>query len=254
MANFITTIWQGFLGLDYFWIIFILSVLATILTTVIYKYTTDQAKLKRIKKEMKEMREKQKKYAKDQKKLMQIQKEMMEKNMDMMKQSFKSMLYTFIPLILLFSWMAGALAYEPITPGQEFTITAFISESYPHNMSEIKISSVPALGFLMNEGYEPDKGRAVQWKTAAETEGTYTILIEGETFKETQEVLITNEKKYSPVKAEFRDKQIKSIVIGNKEVKPMEGAPIVGGFNWLWTYIVLSIIMSIALRKALDVA
>jgi uncharacterized membrane protein (DUF106 family) len=55
---------------------------------------------------------------------MSLQKEMMELNMEMMKQSFKSMLYTFIPLIILFTWMSANIAYEPINPGEEFTVTA----------------------------------------------------------------------------------------------------------------------------------
>jgi uncharacterized membrane protein (DUF106 family) len=256
MANIFIAIYQGFMSLPYFWLIFIISLLVTLLTTIIYKYTTDQKELKKIKKEMNELKIKMKKNSSDQKKMMSIQKEMLDKNMVMMKQSFKSMLYTFIPLILIFAWMNATIAFEPITPNSNVTITATISNSFPGELSSINISSIPATKITRNVGYEPgsDKVRAVQWIMETKGEGTYTILVESETFKQSKEILVTDERKYENPVSEYKNSQLKSIVVGNEKVRPFEGIGFLKGLNWLWTYIILSILMSIGLRKVMKIA
>jgi uncharacterized membrane protein (DUF106 family) len=244
------------MSLPYFWIIFIISLLATLLTTIIYKYTTNQKQLKQIKKEMKEMKAELKKYKNDQKKMMKVQKDMLEKNMIMMKQSFKSMLYTFVPLILIFAWLAATIAYEPISPGSNVTVTALISNSYPGDINAVNISSIPAANFTRNLGYTPanDKNKAIQWTMQAGGSGTYTILVESETFKQSKEILVTEGRKYTNPLSTYKESQLKEIIIGNSKVYPMKGIPLLQSFGWLGTYIVLSILMSIGLRKLLDVA
>lgn len=257
MASIFITGYQAFMNLPYFWIIFIISLLATLLTTIIYKYTTDQKQLKQIKKDLKESKEKMKKHKNDQKKMMQIQKDMLDKNMIMMKQSFKSMLYTFIPLILIFAWMASTIAYEPITPGSNITVTATISNNYPGDLNNIKISSLPQSEFTRNLGYEPEKkvkDRQIQWNMQVGEEGKYTILIESETFKQSKELLVTTERKYENPISSYKESQLKSITIGTQKVRPMTGIPLLEGFGWLGTYILLSVLMSIGLRKLMNVA
>ncbi|MCC7575081.1 DUF106 domain-containing protein [Candidatus Woesearchaeota archaeon] len=248
------TIIQGFMELPHFWIIFILSFIATIITTVIYKYATDQKRIKEIKLKLKELRKKTKDHQKDTKKVMELQKEMMSLNMEMMKQSFKSMLYTFIPLIILFTWMSANIAYAPINPGQEFTVTTQISNSYIHDLKDINLTIIPSGEVTRNEAHVPRKEnkREIQWKITAEEEGTHTIIIESPTFKETKEVLITNTKKYvNPIK-DIKNSQLLKITVGNEPVKPLK--PIGLGLNWLWTYILLSVVLSTGIRKLLKVA
>jgi uncharacterized membrane protein (DUF106 family) len=256
MANIFIAIYQAFINLPYFWMIFVMAFLVTLLTTVIYKYTTDQKTLKVIKTDMKDLKEKLKKHSNDQKKMMSIQKEMLDKNMIMMRQSFKSMLYTFIPLILIFAWMNATIAYEPILPNSNVNITATISNSYPGDLTKINISSIPQATITRNVGYDPgnDKIKAVQWTMQTKANGTYNVIIESETFKQSKEILVTSDRKYVNPLAQFKDSQLKSVVIGNNKVKPLLGVPVIGGLNWLWTYIILSVFMSLGLRKIMNVA
>ena len=251
-ANIIT----GFLDLPYILIILILSTIATLITTLIQKYLTDQKKIKAIKKEMKQLKEQQKKHRDDSKKLMAIQKEMLQKNMDIMKQSFKTMMYTFIPLILFFSWMSANIAYQPINPEQEFTITLTISQSYPYELNTINITSVPPLNFTLNPAHTPKKEtlREIQYKTQAEKPGIYTILIESPTFKHTHEILISQDKKYTQPEQPIKNSQLRKIVTGNQKVQPFQEIGIPLKTNWLWTYILISVLLSLGLRKILDVA
>jgi uncharacterized membrane protein (DUF106 family) len=256
MASIFVAIYYGFMALPYFWIIFIISLLATLLTTVIYKYTTDQKMLKQIKKDMKDMKEQLKKHKNDQKKMLKIQKEMLDKNMIMMKQSFKSMIYTFVPLILVFAWLAATIAYQPILPDSNVTITAVISNSYPGDMNSINISSMPPTTITRNPGYAPanDKNKEIQWVMQVGGNGTYTVMIESQTFKQSKEILVTTGKKFSNPISLYKESQLKEIIVGNEKVRPLAGVPVLKVFGWLGMYIILSIAMSIGLRKLLDVA
>lgn len=251
------SIWQGFMDLPYFWIILVMALLVTLFTTIIYKYTTDQKRLKEIKTKLKELRKKQKEHKGDTKKIMSLQKEMMSLNMEMMKQSFKSMLYTFLPLILLFTWMSANIAYEPINPGDEFTITARISNSFPHELKDINLTMIPEGEVSRNEGYvaSRESRREIQWKAVALEEGTYTAIIKSPTFEETKEILITESKDYlNPVET-FGQSQLLRIEIGNEAVRPLGSFSLFGMRpNWLFTYIIISIILSIFIRRLFKVS
>jgi len=253
---FFESIYNSFLSLSYVLIILIVSIIITIITTLIYKYTTDQKKLKKNKEVIKELRDKMKKNKNNQKKMMEIQQEMMSKNMEMMKSSFKPMLYTFIPLILLFSWMTGTLAYEPLMPNQPFTITATLAETYTGEYSDINVTSVPEMKITYDDKFFPEKEglKQARWVVTPEKEGQYTFLLEGDTFKQTKEVIVSNKKNYENPLAEYKDSQLKSVTIGNKPVKPFEGVPILGGLSWLWSYVLLSVLTSIIVRKAMKIA
>ena len=249
-------IYESFMGLSYLMIILIVSVVATAITTLIYKFTTNQEKLRQNKKEIKELREKLTKNKKDQKKMMEIQQQMMSKNMEMMKSSFKPMIYTFIPLILLFSWMTSSIAYEPLKPGQEFTVMANLADEYLGNLDEIKVTSIPEMNVVVDDVFVAKQGTKQQrWIMKADQPGKYTLLFEGDTFKQTKEIIITSEKKYAKPISEYKDSQLKQVILGNKAVKPLGNISLLGWKpGWLGTYIILSILMSIGLRKAMNIA
>jgi len=92
MTNFLDTIfnpWLGqALGLPSFWAILLISAFITILVTIVYKYTTNQSEMKRIKTDLKKY-QKDMRETKDTKKLMEIQKKALDLNMKYMMSSFK---------------------------------------------------------------------------------------------------------------------------------------------------------------------
>src|SRR4030043_2257506 len=112
-----------------FWAILIISFAITLIITLVYKFTTDQKKMKKLKEEMKGYQKKIKEVSKSNpKKAMEIQQQAMKQNMEYMKHSFKSTLYTFIPIIIIFGWLNAHMAYYPLEPNQPFTITAYFAE------------------------------------------------------------------------------------------------------------------------------
>lgn len=85
----------------------VISLLVSFISTLITKYTTDQALLKSIKERQSEIQKelKEKKYLPEDKRFLELQKEMLELTGKMMKNSFKPMLITLIPFFILFSFL-----------------------------------------------------------------------------------------------------------------------------------------------------
>ena len=192
---------------------------------------------------------------KDTKKLMGIQKKAMELNMTYMKSSFKSTLYTFIPIIIIFAWLNMHIAYQPIMPGTEFTVTASFGEGAKGN---IIMSSIPELVILNGATQDIVDGKAV-WKLKGDVAGEYNMKFVYNTEEYDHTVLISESdatiSTYSVPQKVIKDSKLKMIMNGNKPVKPFgENFNIFGWHpGWLATYILVSILLSTLLRKLLKV-
>ena len=90
--------------------IFVVSAVLTIITTLIYKYTTNQTRMKAIRDELKSLQVDMKKEKDNPKKVIELQKVMWEKNLESMKHNIKPMLITFLPVIFVFRWMGETFA------------------------------------------------------------------------------------------------------------------------------------------------
>jgi len=93
------------LGLPAWAVIFLLSIVLSLVVTLIYKYATDQAVMKDLKEQLKKYQEQMKAAKDDLNKLSEIQKKSMEVNMKYMKQSLKPMMITTVPFLLIFYWL-----------------------------------------------------------------------------------------------------------------------------------------------------
>ncbi|MBS3092010.1 DUF106 domain-containing protein [Candidatus Pacearchaeota archaeon] len=85
--------------------IIVLATAVSLISILVTKYITNQARLKELKSRQKELSKLSKEFRTDIKKVTEINKEMMELSMEMMKHSFKPMIITLIPLLLLFWWV-----------------------------------------------------------------------------------------------------------------------------------------------------
>src|SRR3990167_5866223 len=105
-------------------LILFVSLIISLIITVVYKFATNQKEMKRLKEQQKEFQKSMKDLRHNPEEMMKIKKEAMKSNMDYMKHSLKSSLITMLPIILFFSWMAGHLSFEPIYPGETYSVTA----------------------------------------------------------------------------------------------------------------------------------
>ncbi len=90
--------------------IIIVSFVITLITTVVYKYATDQEALKKLKDENKELQAKMKEHKENPAKIKEINSELAKKSMESLKHQIKPMIITFLPLFLIFGWLRKSYA------------------------------------------------------------------------------------------------------------------------------------------------
>ncbi len=257
MANFLDVIFNPWLGpvlnLPAFWAILIISAGITLLVTVVYKYTTNQAEMKRIKTDLKKY-QKEMRETKDLKKLKGIQSKALELNMKYMMSSFKSTLYTFIPIIIIFAWLNMHIAYIPIQPQQEFPVTATFGAGAHGNVT---LSATPDLNLTTPATAEIVDDKVV-WRMKGDV-GEYklTVTYNNEIYDHTVLIQPQDAKvpTYDTPQKPIQDSKLKMISVGYTTVHPFgESFNLFGWYpGWLAAYIVLSLILSAAFRKILDV-
>ncbi len=247
-ANFLDPVFRPLLSLEPFFVILILSFVLTLIATLIYKFMTDQKMMKSLKEDLKKHQEELKKHRNNPTKMMEVQKAAMEKNMKYMMLSMKPTLVTFIPIILIFSWMNSALAFYPIAPTETFTTTLTLANSVAGNVSlELQDGLV-----LMSPNQQEITNHAASWEIKAVKEGSYfiTYLVKDKTY--TKEVLVTTEQRYEQaVKVLKNDPYVKQMTVSYRPLRVFGDNFSIFGWHpgWIGTYIILSIIFSLGLRK-----
>jgi len=235
------------LGLPPALTIFIVAAIISVISVVVQKYFTNQDRLKFLKKEMKKFQEKIKKNKDNQEEQLKIHKKMMPMQGEMMKESLRPTLWMMLPFMLVFFWLAANFAYEPIMPTEPFVIEAMVQDT-----STVSIQTQEGITLLSPAEASVNEGLA-RWEMVADA-GAYSLSFSARNTTVTKELLVTEEKRYAnPL--ETYSGVISSVEIQNPKLKPL------GSFTlfswqpgWIAVYIFFSLVLSIALRKILDVA
>ena len=225
--------------------IIILSFVITMIINVVYKYTTDQEEMKRLKKKLKELQAEMKKHRNDPKRAMKLQQESMSINMKYMKNSFKSTLYTIIPIIIIFSWMNAHLAYAILEPNQPVDVIAKLSEPDRVTLE----SDVTIEGEATKETVE----RQAKW-TVSGPAGVHTLVFKTEEGAAVTHDLYVGEPPSTPVK-KHEDPAFETTTIKYGKTTPFGNFSILGYKpGWLFTYLIFSIFFSITSRRIMKLA
>lgn len=218
----------------------IVAFIINLFSTVVYKYTTDQLFLKRLKREMKELQEKSKQFRDNQEKLMEINQQIMSKSFEQMKMTFKSSMYTMLPLLLVFVYLSSHFALTPIVPNEPFEVNIY------SNNETIDYQIPENLNLLDESKQMQDDEHITTLKLNTSLSGLYILDIEDTKHR----VLVTNEMKYENPVQELDGKISKVETVQNK-------LPFINLFGWqigyLGSYIIFSIIFSLIIRKILNV-
>ncbi len=248
------------LGLGPLLAIALVSLFVSGLITLIYRFTTDQKHLEQIKQDMERLRG-ELKGQKDAKKLGEINKQMMEKTFEQLRATMRPMFITMVPALLILGWMQGALAFEQVRPGEEFTTTAIFSKGA---QGEVELA-VPEGVELLSPARQPASDSVI-WKLKGK-EGSHRLqyLYNSEAYE--LDVLVTGRWKYLDPVLE-QEKSFLGINTGDRfPIKKgsavqkisidLKGVSVVNlGFlsiGWLVTYIIFSVAFSMLLRKAFKV-
>jgi uncharacterized membrane protein (DUF106 family) len=246
------------LTLGPFFAILIISIIVSLFTTIIYKYATDQNKLRKLKADLKRYQKKAKDAQKDNpEKAMKIQKDMMKINGQYMKASFKSTLYTFIPVLIFFGWLGAHLAFAPLMPLDPFSISA---ELQP-NVQGTFILDIPE-NFSSSTLNLSSQNNSIVWENISGPEGTYDFSI---THVESDEqhffsIMISPYDYVNPINVISESLVFESITVHHKKLVVFKNIfffkdlPWIKNWGWLGSYILFSIIFSTALRKGMKLA
>jgi len=232
-------------SIGYFWTLLILSLVITVITTVIYKYTTNQSLMKDLKNEQKEFQKEIKELRNDPDKAMQVQKKMMETNSKYMMHSFKPMLFTFLPVIIFFGWMNIHLGYYPLMPDQDFTITMTFDEGVSGDV----LLKLPESITSVSDLNQTITANQVSWILKGSS-GEYLLNYNFKEITYSNQILIGNEKSYKEPLTQINKNGVKAIKV---DLKPVLFNFWLHEFGWLGTYIIFSLILSSLLRKIMKI-
>ncbi len=124
--TFFNTLFGWAIGISPLFGISLIALVITLITTLAYKFFTDQNAIKLIRDEMQSIQKKIKESTDDKLKL-DLSKQIWEKNMESMRHNLKPMIITFLPIIIIFNWLREAYAgYGALLFGLEWLGTYII--------------------------------------------------------------------------------------------------------------------------------
>lgn len=230
-------------GLGTLGFVVLIALVVSLITVLVYKFTTDQVLMKNIKEELDKLNKEAKKNLHDQKKAMEVQKQMFSKQMVMMKHSMTTTLITFLPIIILFSWLNAHLMYVPINADEQFTVTVNF-DNYVGNAA----LNVPN-GLTIVDNATKTISPKLDWRLSGKP-GEYLLEWKIGDKSYTKDVFI-GENNYADATKIVNDGIVKTIQINYKQTKVLD---ILGlQIGWLWSYIIFAVIFSMVLRKVLKV-
>jgi uncharacterized membrane protein (DUF106 family) len=240
-------IFDPLLALPPFWGIFTIALLISVIVTVVYKLVTPQTLMRQLKDEMKTLQKQMRELKQDPQKAMQVQQQVMAANAKYMRHSFKPTFITLIPVILIFTWLQGHLAYEPLLPNHEFTVTVIPEKGYIGNVT---VEVPDGLELTAPEEKDVTNGH-VLFTFRGLKEGEYALVFSAGGFQAVKDVRITTQKAYAPVEQRYAG-AIKSVQVGHQKTIVMN---LLGWkIGWLGSYILFSIVLTTLLRRLLKVA
>ncbi|MBI5393047.1 DUF106 domain-containing protein [Candidatus Woesearchaeota archaeon] len=250
------------LRLHPFLAITIISLVLSLLMTIAYKYLTDQNLMKTMKEEIKELQNEMKTLKDNPKQMMAVQKKAMETNMKYFMQSLKPTLITFIPIILIFSWLNAHMGYLPIVKDTEFSVAFAFDDSsgIVQYLGGDNSSSNTSL-LLLNSDNQTVLDKSAKFVYNGQV-GDYTLRYKYKDKEYKQQVIIVEnikDRTYALPEQKVGKEGLLSITTNNEMIKPHKDIFILGwipwikNFGWLGSYVLLSIAFSLILRKVMNV-
>ncbi len=109
--SFFNSIFGGLISWNPLGALILISFVLMLITTLVYKYFTDQEAMKNLKEEMKDIQNRMKEAKNEPGKMMELQKQSFSKMMESFRHQLKPMLITFVPFAILLPWLKSA--FEP---------------------------------------------------------------------------------------------------------------------------------------------
>ncbi len=225
--------------------LFIFAFIVALITTLAFKYFSDQKEMKRLKSEMKELRTEMKHQRSDPKKMMATQKKLLKLQGQYNKHMWKVNLYTIIPIIILFSWLNSHFSYFPLEPNEPFNVTLIFDSNksiedvevqYPKEFVLLNNTPINASSQELFYTFKADKGRY-----------NISVIYNNQTYY--KEIIVTDQQEFAEISKRIKGSSLKEIKLSNKPMKINFGI----NLHWIFAYIIFSMIISPILRKLFKV-
>ena len=229
------------------WAVVFIAFLFSIIATLVYKWTTNQTEIKRLRDEMKTSQKRVKELRNEPDKMLEANKQVMSSNMHIMKQTVPSMFITFFLFIFVSSWCAGNLAFEPLHRGENFTLQVMMQNGAQGNVSV----RVPGGLKVLGESVKPASS-IINFSLSTGEGGDYFVdfIYGGKPYS--KEVIINPDQKYAEQVTVFGNEPITSVRIDYKKLIILP-IGIRDWFGWLGVYIWSSLLFSLVFRKLFKV-
>ncbi len=252
-SDMFNVIFDPLLSLPPFITVLILSLVVSLLSLLITKYTTNQHLMKDLKDQLKTYQAEVKKLKDNPEKAMEVQKKAMDTNMQYMMHNLRGTLFTFLPIILIFGWASSHLSFVPFIPEQEFSMTLFVS-----NLQKAVTIVVPEGIMLTTDAQKNAADGKIVYTMKAKEVGIYKVDFKLDEQKQIgHEVVVGQQKKAIVNEKSIGEEGIDKIRVDYEPLKIIKfpfPLPLFGAyFGWLGTYIVFAIAFSMILRKLLKV-
>lgn len=234
--------------------IFILATVVTLISNLIYKFTTNQREMKDLKQRIEKFRKEIKDSRDNPKKMMKLNQEAMTVNMEYMKRSLKPMLFTFLPIIIIFTWMNGNFLYEQLPAGEPLIVKAYVNDGFS---GSLVLSSMTLETQELTSPITTDaEGRNVAAFALQGSAGVhnFTIAYNGEDYGNSGTVVFGENPTVTTFVGKGPVEKQSGIVVEYPRVRPL-GSFHVGSWypGWIFVYIVLSIVLSMTTRKLMKI-
>lgn len=249
ITSFLNPVFHPLVEIHPFFAIAIISFGIALFNSWIYKLMTDQHKMKALKDEMKKMQQEVRKYKDNASKMMEIQGKLMKRNLDYMKQSFKPTLVTMIPILIIFGWMTGHLAYDSISPGVPVNVTMFFEKTQTGD-AYLQVSSGLSIVGVSQKTID-ERTHTAMWTVKGVSEGKYDLTFSKDGEKVSQPIIISAESEYAkPVLAYSKSATFVQSKIGNNSKVVLD----LGFYQmgYLMTYLICAILFSLGIRKLMN--
>lgn len=250
IANFINPVLHPLVEIHPLLAVAIVSFLIALFNALIYKWLTDQHKMKALKDEMKKMQQEVRKYKDNAAKMMEIQGKLMQRNLDYMKQSFKPTLVTMIPILIILGWMTGHLAYDAIAPNVPVMVTMTFAKA---ETGDATLQVPLGMQIVGDETQTIDeKTHSITWKVKGK-EGKYNLefVKDGEVVK--QPIIITSGLDYAKPIVRYSDSNafVQSHIANKSKTIVDLGFYKMG---YLMSYLICAIGFSLGIRKIMKLS
>lgn len=172
ISEFFDVVLSPFSGMSPYAGLTAVSVVTGVVMVFLYRWTTDQEKLKQIRDRIKIHFLEIRLFKEDMAEMFTIQKDIMKENLNYLRYTFKSAVLLIIPIIFIVIDLNARYSYYPIHPGNSFVVSAIAGD--PGSLERIELALPEGLAMDVQAMRIPEE-RRVSWQVRSGSSGTYNL-------------------------------------------------------------------------------